>query len=133
MTQNKPYSCPIQIRMSDLDPFNHVNNGYQMNFYDYGRTQFLEHATRQEIDWLTFDMVLVHVDIDFKKPIRIHDNIVCETLVQEIGRSSVKLKQCLRNVKTDEVMSTCGSVLVCIDREKNVSKPISDEMRSLFQ
>lgn len=126
------FTCPIQIRMSDLDPFNHVNNGYQLNLYDYGRTQFLENAMQKEIDWLTFDMVLVHVEIDFKQPIHIHDKIVCETEVAEIGRSSVKLKQCLRNTETGEVMSTCGSVLVCIDREKNLSKPIPEDLKRLF-
>lgn len=119
--------------MSDLDPFNHVNNGYQMNLYDFGRTQFLESATGQEIDWLTFDMVLVHVEIDFKIPIRIHDKIVCETEVMEVGRSSVKLMQRMKNTVTGQIMSECGSVLVCIDREKNISKPIPDSLRNIFK
>lgn len=133
MTEKKVFSCPIQIRMSDLDVFNHVNNGFQMNLYDYGRTQFFEHVMQQEIDWLKFDMVIVHVELDFKKPILIHDRVVCETEVVGVGHSSVTLKQRMINTETGQVLSECGSVLVCIDREKNVSKPIPDEVRKLYE
>ncbi|MCF0200721.1 MAG: acyl-CoA thioesterase [Bacteroidales bacterium] len=133
MTEKKVFSCPIQIRMSDLDVFNHVNNGFQMNLYDYGRTQFFEHVMQQEIDWLKFDMVIVHVELDFKKPILIHDKVVCETEVVRVGHSSVTLKQRMINTETGQVLSECGSVLVCIDREKNVSKPIPDEVRKLYE
>lgn len=119
--------------MSDLDVFNHVNNGFQMNLYDYGRTQFFEHVMQQEIDWLKFDMVIVHVELDFKKPILIHDRVVCETEVVGVGHSSVTLKQRMINTETGQVLSECGSVLVCIDREKNVSKPIPDEVRKLYE
>ncbi len=130
--KNTVFSCPVQIRMSDLDPFNHVNNGCQMNLYDYGRTQFLEHVLQTEIDWLTFEWVLVHVDLDFRLPIRIHDKIVCETELVEMGNSSVKLQQRMLNTVTGEVMSTCNSVLVYFDRVANHSKLIPESFKSLF-
>ena len=48
------FSCPIQIRMSDLDPYNHVNNGAQCNYFDMGRSRYFEHVFQTKIDWLTF-------------------------------------------------------------------------------
>ena len=126
------FSCPIQIRMSDLDPFDHVNNGAQCNLFDYGRSQYFENLFNKEINWLTFDFVLVHVELDFKKPVKIHDKIVCETEAYEVGHTSFKMRQYLKNAVTDEILTVCHSVIVCIDREKNIPKEISDDQKLMF-
>lgn len=126
------FSCPIQIRMSDLDPFDHVNNGAQCNLFDYGRSQYFENLFNKEIDWLTFDFVLVHVELDFKKPVKIHDRIVCETEAYEVGHTSFKMRQYLKNAVTDEILTVCHSVIVCIDREKNIPKEISDGQKLIL-
>ena len=126
------FSCPIQIRMSDLDPFDHVNNGAQCNLFDYGRSQYFENLFKKEINWLTFDFVLVHVELDFKKPVKIHDKIVCETEAYEVGHTSFKMRQYLKNAVTDEILTVCHSVIVCIDRKKNIPKEISDDQKLMF-
>lgn len=33
---------PVQVRMTDLDPVGHVNNGVQLSYYDMGRLNYLE-------------------------------------------------------------------------------------------
>ena len=126
------FSCPIQIRMSDLDPFNHVNNGAQCNFFDMGRSLYFEHAFNAKIDWLTFKYVLVHVDLDFRKPVLFHDAIVCESRVTEIGNSSFKMEQILRDSKTGEIKTLCHAVVVYFNRETNKSERIPDEERALL-
>lgn len=125
------FSCPIQLRMNDLDPFNHVNNGSQCHIFDYGRTQFFE-SVLGRIDWKTFDLVIVHLELDFKKPILIHDEIACETEVYEMGQKSIKMEQRLKKVKTGDIMTVCHTVLACIDREANVSKPLPESYRNKF-
>ena len=126
------FSCPIQIRMSDLDPFDHVNNGAQCNLFDFGRAQFFEHILNNKIDWLTFEYVLVHVELDFKNPVHINYDVVCETEVYEKGRTSFKMRQYLKNAATNDILTVCHSVIVCIDREKNVPKEISEEHRFML-
>ena len=126
------FSCPIQIRMSDLDPYNHVNNGAQCNFFDMGRSLYFEHTFNAEIDWLTFKYVLVHVDLDFRKPVLFHDAIVCESRVIEIGNSSFKMEQILRDSKTGEIKTLCHAVVVYFNRETNKSERIPDEERALL-
>ncbi len=123
------FSCPIQIRMSDLDPFNHVNNGVQCNFFDMGRSRYFEHVFQNKIDWMTFNYVLVHVDLDFRKPIRFHDTIVCESRVVEMGNSSFKMEQSLKDAETGEIKSLCHAVVVYFDRDTNRSQRIPDEHR----
>ena len=126
------FSCPIQIRMSDLDPFNHVNNGAQCNFFDMGRSLYFEHTFNAKIDWLTFKYVLVHVDLDFRKPVLFHDAIVCESRVTEIGNSSFKMEQILRDSKTGEIKTLCHAVVVYFNRETNKSERIPDGERALL-
>ena len=119
--------------MSDLDPFNHVNNGSQCHYFDMGRSRFFEHAFQTEIDWLTFKYVLVHVDLDFHQPIHFHDAIVCESRVTEMGNSSFKMEQYLRDSKTNEIKTLCHAVVVYFDRTTNKSERIPDSDRVLFE
>jgi len=127
------FSCPIQIRMSDLDPFNHVNNGSQCHYFDMGRSRFFEHVFQTEIDWLSFKYVLVHVDLDFRQPIHFHDAIMCESQVTGMGNSSFKMEQCLRDSKTNEIKTLCHAVVVYFDRETNKSERIPDSDRRKFE
>lgn len=127
------FQAPIQIKMSDLDPFAHVNNGTQCNYFDYGRSSYFEHVFQKPVDWKTMDMVLVHIALDFKESIEIHDSIVCETKVIAIGNKSVKMMQQLRDIQTNVVKSTCYSVLSGFDRETQTSIPIKEAHKKLFR
>ena len=79
------------------------------------------------------DMVLVHLELDFKEGIEFHDNIVCESKVVAIGNKSVKMMQQLRDVDTNVVKTTCYSVLAGFDRLTHTSLPIRDDYKRLFR
>lgn len=113
--------------MADLDPFNHVNNGSQCHFYDYGRTMFYEQCFGEQIDWLSFGYVLAHLELDFKRPILVHDALVCETSLEEMRNTSMTLQQRLVDTNTNEVKGLCRSVVVHIDRKTYRPEPIPEE------
>lgn len=123
------FAAPIQIKMCDLDPFAHVNNGVQCNYFDYGRSQYFEKVFGEKIDWTTMDMVLAHISLDFKNPIKIHDDIVCETAVYHLGNKSFQMIQQLRSQKDGQIKTICESVLVGFDRETEKSIPIKEEYK----
>ena len=123
------FSAPIQIRMSDLDPFAHVNNGVQCNYFDCGRSAYFEQVFGQQIDWTTLDLVLAHVELDFLKPIGIHDAIRCESKVYAMGNKSFKMVQQLRDTTTGEVKTVSHCVLVSIDRATGTTKPVDERYR----
>ena len=126
------FSCPIQIRMSDLDPYNHVNNGSQCHYFDMGRSQFFEYAFQTPIDWLTFKYVLVHVDMDFKMPIHFHDDLICQSTITAVGHSSFKMEQRLVDQSTGSLKTLCHAVVVYFDRDANKSERIPDADRELL-
>lgn len=123
------FSVAIQIKMSDLDPFNHVNNGDQCHYFDYGRSQYFEQVFGHGIDWLTFDLVIVHLDLDFHSGIEFQDKIVCKSKVLALGNKSFKMVQQLIEERTGEVKTTCHSVICGFDRGKHSSLPIREEYK----
>jgi acyl-CoA thioester hydrolase len=120
---------PVQVRMTDLDPVGHVNNGTQLSYYDLGRLNYLETLQNKKIDWNEIDMVIVHIACDFVDSIYFYDKIVVETKVLEIGNKSVKMLQRIVNSETNEIKSTCYSVMAGYDRDNNRSKPISETFK----
>ena len=126
-------SVPVQVRMSDLDPFVHVNNGNQCHYFDLGRSFYLEKVLQDQVDWTTIDLVLVHIELDFAAPVEFHDQIVCESKIVEIGNKSLKMIQRLRDLKTNTVKTTCFSVLSGFDRVTHQSIPIREEYKKLIR
>ena len=127
------FAVPIQIKMCDLDPFAHVNNGVQCNYFDYGRSRYFESVFGEKIDWLSMDMVLVHTELDFKSPIKVHDDIVCETAIYHIGNKSISMIQQLRSREEGSVKTICKSVLSGFDRTTESSAPIQEKYNLLSE
>ena len=119
---------PIQIRMTDLDPIGHVNNGIIGAYYDTGRLHYLSQIN-DDIRWDTIDKVLVHTEFDFMENIYFDDDISVETKVTEIGNKSVKMMQRIVDNRNGNIKGTCLSILSGYDRQNNTSKRISDEFR----
>jgi acyl-CoA thioester hydrolase len=118
------FSVPIQIRMSDLDPFNHVNNGVQCSYFDYGRSAYIEAVLGEKIDWLAIDLVLAHISLDFLAPILYGDQIECACKVVHFGNKSFKMVQQLIDISTNTIKTRSNSVIVGLDRELLTAIPI---------
>ena len=123
------YTYPIQIRLSDLDPLGHVNNGVQFFYYDLGRIHYLETLVGSPISWTTIDMVVVHTTCDFMRSIRDKEQIAVQTKITEIGNKSVRMIQRIINTDNQEIKGTCFTILSGFDRENDCSKAISDEFK----
>ena len=120
---------PVQVRMTDLDPVGHVNNGIQLSYYDLGRLNYLETLQNKKIEWNEIDMVIVHIACDFVDSIYFYDKIVVETKVLEIGNKSVKMLQRIVNSETNEIKSTCYSIMAGYDKDNNSSKQILEAFK----
>lgn len=123
----------IQVRMTDLDPVGHVNNGVQFSYYDLGRLEYLKILQNKAIKWDELDMVIVHASCDFMSSIFLEDKIVVETKVIGFGEKSVKIIQRIVQSETQEIKSTCYSIMSGYDKENNCSKVISDHFKQKVQ
>ena len=119
---------PIQIRMTDLDPFGHVNNGVYFSYYDIGRFHYLT-LIKEDIRWEVLDIVIVRTEIDFKESIHFEDDISVETKMLEMGNKSFKMMQRIIDNNTGNIKSTCICILCGFDRQNNTSKEISKDFK----
>ena len=115
----------IQIRMTDLDPFGHVNNGVIYSYYDVGRLHYLSQMN-EDIQWEKMDKVIVHTECDFMEAILFEDDISVETKIIDIGKKSIKMMQRIVENNSGRIKSTCLSVLSGYDRGNNCSKEIDE-------
>jgi acyl-CoA thioester hydrolase len=126
------HSVPIQIRFADLDALDHVNNGFQCHYFDVGRVHYLQDALHKKIDLSKIDVVLVHTEFDFIMPVKGDDDILVQSKTIAFGNKSVKMFQRIIDKKTQQVKTTCYSVLSAIDVETKQSKPLPEEYRKAF-
>jgi acyl-CoA thioester hydrolase len=126
------HSIPIQIRFSDLDALNHVNNGFQCQYYDIGRIDYFKQALKREIDWSQEFLVLVHTDMDFIAPIVEDDKIFVESKLIKFGTKSMTMFQRIIDKENNIVKSTCFGVLSGYDRDKGCSIAIPEDFKKSF-
>ena len=86
---------PFRVRSYEVDSYGHLNNGVYVNWFEQGRLDYLESlgfsydgfAERQE--WF----VVGRTEVVFRRPVHSKDELVVETQVEELGRTSVRFDQ----------------------------------------
>lgn len=122
----------IQMRFADLDAMNHVNNGFQMHYFDVGRIYYFSDILHREVDWTNDFLVLVHLELDFIAPIEMGMDIYVQTKTIRFGNKSMKMFQRIIDKKTGAVKSTCFSILSGYNREKQCSVGLPEEYVNTF-
>ncbi len=119
---------PIQIRFSDIDAFQHVNNVSQQMYFDIGKTQYYrEILGGTDVLLGQLRMVAVSTASSYRGQIRMNDAVRVTTTCERIGTKSMTLFQELK--VGDEVRSESRSVLVAFDFERQESVPVPDAWR----
>ncbi|WP_339745046.1 thioesterase family protein [uncultured Maricaulis sp.] len=88
----------------------------------------LEHGFDAMIVQGNHAIPLAHIEVDFKAPSRLDDELAFKLVVTEVGRSSFKLK--IEAWHEDVVRIRADLVLVYIDMDKHVPVRIPEVMRA---
>jgi acyl-CoA thioester hydrolase len=126
-----PHEKRIEIRWSDVDAYQHVNNAVYANYLEECRDELMERLlTGVGEPW---DWVLARVAIDFRNELRLeHDRVVVRCRLERIGTSSVTLSE---EISTEDgrIAAEAEAVLVARDRETGRSRPITDAEREALE
>ncbi|HPW26657.1 MAG TPA: acyl-CoA thioesterase, partial [Tenuifilaceae bacterium] len=79
------HSTPIQIRVNDIDPLNHVNNSVYQQYFDLGKIAYFNRVLGEHLNLETEGLVLANITIDYLKPITLYDSIEVFTRIYEMG------------------------------------------------
>ena len=109
----------LRVRFRDLDALNHVNNAVFNTYFEEARVQFIEDIPEFKSSVQSgFSFVLVHLELDYVKPILFKDTILIGSAVEEFGNSSIEGFQAIysKNSKELKAAKTTG---VWFDLKKN--------------
>jgi acyl-CoA thioester hydrolase len=125
------FRLPIQIRFSDLDALNHVNNSYQAQYYDLGRINYFEAVNGGHFGWNEVLVVIVNTENNVFHPILQGEEIYVETKLVEFGNKSMKMHQRLIT-SNGEIKGTCKTILAGYNQKTHSSAPIPQEFKDKF-
>lgn len=130
---NAPLRLTITPRFCDTDLLGHVNNTTLPGWFEQARMPFFDlfcddiaTATRS-----TFPLVLVHLDLDFRREIRLGTEVEVRTAVARLGTSSFTVRQ---EAWQSGVLCVEGQVvLVHFDHVGRQALPLTPTQRARLQ
>ncbi len=108
--------CEMDIRFRDLDPLNHVNNSVFNTYLEEARIQFVQNVNEfRESMKQNKSFVLVHLEIDYLKPIQYNDKILIGSALEELGNSSIHGFQAIYGLNQHDLKAVAKTTGVWFD------------------
>lgn len=124
------FRVEVPVRFRDLDPMGHVNNAVYATYLEHARTRYFQEVIGEPL--VDADTVLVHLSIDYRRPIAIDDDTVEVAMrIPRLGESSIPMEYEIR--AGGDVAATATSVQVAIDPTGSESEPIPVAWRSAIE
>jgi acyl-CoA thioester hydrolase len=118
----------IALRWGDIDALGHVNQAVYHELLEEARCGLISALPTTG----KRSFVMAHIELDYRREIPLYNRYVAISLqIEEIGRSSVKLKQQI--FRSDGELAADGNaVLVAWDGEQRSSRPLdANELSAL--
>jgi acyl-CoA thioester hydrolase len=119
------YETAIQVRFRDVDAMGHVNNAVYATYLEQARVDYYADVLGVGLD--DIDTVLVNLEIDYRQPIELDDEVTVAMGLREVGESSVTAVYEVR--AGDRVAATAETVQVYVDPEAGESRPLPEAWR----
>jgi acyl-CoA thioester hydrolase len=120
-----PFTIPMMVRFRDIDTMGHVNNAVYATYLEQARAEYYRQVIGTPLDEVP--TVLAHLELDYRQPINLADDVIVAMRVTDLGESSLVMDYELRADST--VAATAETIQVVIDFETERSVPIPDEWR----
>lgn len=124
------HRTPIQIRFNDVDMMAHVNNAVYQQYFDYARIQYFNDVFGYLVDWYRAALVLVHIEMDFVKPVSMMDDVYILTRIYHMGNKSLRMEQRLTGNSNEDVRCRCDAVLSGFNAQSKASIILPGEWRN---
>ncbi|MBW1615933.1 MAG: acyl-CoA thioesterase [Deltaproteobacteria bacterium] len=123
----------IKIRGYHLDFYGHVNNARYLEFLEEARWEAYGNSINSDFfkkNGISF--IVVNININYRMPTTMGQNIVIETSVKKIGNKSITLYQHIILKETDKTVADADVTFVLTDKS---GKPIviSEELKNMFE
>lgn len=124
---------PVLVRWSDIDSYDHVNNVRYFDYLQEARIAFLSEVVGTSGDYFAdHPCVLVSQTVDYLRPILLrHPPYDVDVWVESVGTTSYTLGSRIvdRSGESEDVYAKAVSVIVSVDGETQVKRPLSSSER----
>lgn len=122
------FRMPLQLRWSDLDAFNHVNNARYLTFLEEARIRWFDSIGEA---WVTdeFAPVVVSVQLNYRQPIPYPADVEIDLYVEKIGTSSTTIAHRIVSADGKTLYNDGNVVAVWIDRRTGKARPLPESVR----
>lgn len=123
----------LKVRTYECDMYGHVNNATYLNYLEYARMEFLEERgfTLQQLMERGVYVVVVRIDIQYKRPSFPGDELEIITVPKEYRNTSGTFEQKIIQVKTGELIAQ-AEVTWVFTNDAGKPIPIPDYIREAF-
>ena len=132
--QDYRHNTPIQIRFSDIDRLNHVNNACYLTYLETARLSYFHQVFHVHADWSKAGFFIARCEINYMKPLHLEDEVVCFTRMIGLGSKSMTLKSALAKRDAQEWTLCAEAIvtLVAMDYTTRISMPVPELWRRLI-
>jgi len=128
-----PHHTKIKVRGYHLDLYSHVNNARYLEFLEEARWTFFEdRADLPAFLASGIALIVVNINIDYRHPATMNDELVIETSVKSVGNRSAVLRQCVKLVGSDKIAAQADVTVVAYDGQQQKAIPIDGQLRELL-
>ena len=116
VSPNNPFIWHSEVRGYEIDLQGIVNNAVYLQYLDHTRVL---HLASKKIDWQTwhkngYNLVVNHIDLHFKQPLRQHDQFYVTSRMEKVGRLKIVFHQSIH--KSDHILiASAINTCVCVN------------------
>jgi len=127
------HSTTLSVRGYHLDVYGHVNNARYLEFLEEARWRFFaEKGVIKQITGETLGMVVVNININYRRAALIHEELEITTGLTRVGNKSFIIHQVISLATTGDVIADTDGTYVLFDNKKGKSVVIEGEYRDLL-
>ncbi|MGH2446254.1 MAG: acyl-CoA thioesterase [Candidatus Limnocylindria bacterium] len=129
MTDAYRHRTSLQVRFRDIDAFGHVNNAVFFSYVELARIRYLLDVLQPAEPFDRLPLILARVELDYRSPITFEDDVLVETRIDRIGRSSFEMSHRMTAEADGRLLADVHTVLVTYDYATAGSMPVPDDWR----
>jgi len=122
---------PITVRYGDLDPQGHVNNAAFMTYMEQSRVSYIRQLGLWDgKSFLEIGFILARVELDYKEPILMTDQVEVGVRVSRLGNKSLDMEYLIRDSASGRAFAEGKTVQVAYDYQSRKTIPLPKNWRN---
>ena len=131
LKNSKSHINRIKVRYSEVDCQKIVYNSHYLTYYDISLSEMLDSLFDQSryVSETNNDFNTVSVEMNFKKPAGLNDNLEVYTSIKKIGNSSIKFFQEIYKSETNDLLNEAYITWVNTEQTTMKSASLPNEIK----